>query len=281
MSPSHFRQLTSPVLKAVALAWATALLLTGCASEGSSITPQPSPAGSSNSSELNGELTVLAAASLQPAFEPLGKAFTQEHPGVTFTFSFDGSSVLATQLLSGAPADVFASADATNMEKVEEAGLNVGEPALFATSELVIAVAPGNPLNIQSLADLAKPIAKGSDPTVVMCAAEVPCGAASHTLLDRDKVTLTPASEEQNVTAVLTRVENGEADAGLVYASDVVRSGGKVEGVTIEGSEEAAGSYLAVPLKDASRSKEAAAFVDFLGTEEAQTLLAKLGFHTS
>ncbi|QIK64691.1 molybdate ABC transporter substrate-binding protein [Leucobacter viscericola] len=250
-------------------------MLSGCSSAATPDAKHPEP---SASSELSGELSVFAAASLQPAFEPLSKEFTKKHPGVTFSFSFDGSSALATQILSGAPADVFASADEANMKKVEEGGLNTGVPTLFATSELVIAVAPGNPLGITSLADLAKPTKDGADPTVVICAAEVPCGAASHTLLDRDKVALSPASEEQNVTAVLTRVREGEADAGLVYASDVQRSNGEVEGIPIKGSEDAAGSYLAVPLQGSKLSEEAAAFVDFLKSEEARSLLLKLGF---
>lgn len=263
------------ILRASALLGAAALLLSACASASTDDTTHPENASSDS---LQGELTVFAAASLQPAFEPLSEAFAKEHPGVTFTFSFDGSSVLATQILSGAPADVFASADTANMLKVTEAELNLGIPVIFATSELVIAVAPGNPLGITSLADLAKPGADGADPTVVMCAEEVPCGAASRTLLNRDGVTLTPASEEQNVTAVLTRVRNGEADAGLVYASDVLRADGEVEGVTIAGAEEAAGSYLAVPLNGSSHALEASAFIDFLRSDEARTLLTELGF---
>ncbi|QIM18868.1 molybdate ABC transporter substrate-binding protein [Leucobacter coleopterorum] len=265
---TYFR--TSVFLTSVALLGAVSLLLTGCAS----------PANTAEGDELQGELSVFAAASLQPAFESLGESFTTKHPGVTFSFSFDGSSVLATQILSGAPADVFASADEANMKRVEEPGLNVGTPSLFATSELVIAVAPGNPLDIRSLASLANPTAKGTDPTVVICAAEVPCGAASRKLLDRDGVMLTPASEEQNVTAVLTRVREGEADAGLVYASDVLRSKGEVEGIPIKDAADAAGSYLAVPLQDSRLPKEATAFVEFLNTEEARTLLTKLGFRT-
>lgn len=271
---SRLRNKATTTLTTAALMGTAALLLAGCS-------PASESQSNAETGELHGELSVFAAASLQPAFEPLSEAFTKENPGVTFSFSFDGSSVLATQILSGAPADVFASADETNMKKVEEGGLAEGEPTLFATSELVIAVAPGNPLKIKSLADLAKPAADGADPTVVICAVEVPCGAATRTLLDRDGVTLTPASEEQNVTAVLTRVREGEADAGLVYASDIVRSDGEVEGIPIAGSEAAAGSYLAVPIKGSGHSQEAAAFIEFLSSEKAQALMTQLGFRAS
>ncbi|WP_449282084.1 molybdate ABC transporter substrate-binding protein [Leucobacter sp.] len=257
---------------------AAALLLLGCSPQAD---PAPAEGDSPVGDELQGELSVYAAASLQPAFEQLAAAFTEQHPEVTFSQTFDGSSVLATQIMSGAGADVFASADEANMQKVVDADLIDGEPVVFATSELVIAVAPGNPLGIETLADLAKPSADGTAPVVVVCGAEVPCGTASNTLLDRDGVELTPASEEQNVTAVLTKVRGGEADAGLVYHSDVLRAEGEVEGIPIAGSAEAAGSYMIGTVAGSASPEAAAAFVEFMRSEEAQRLFEELGFRSA
>ncbi|WP_346730633.1 molybdate ABC transporter substrate-binding protein [Leucobacter allii] len=223
-------------------------------------------------------MTVSAAASLQPAFEELAAAFTEQHAAVDVELAFDGSSVLAAQIIGGAPVDVFASADAANMTKVADEGLLAADPVRFATSSLQIAVAPGNPLGIETLADLAAPGAGGEAPIVVLCAAEVPCGAASHRLLERDGVALVPASEEQNVTAVLTKVANGEADAGLVYRSDVLRAEGDVEGIGIDGSVEAAGSYLIAPIAGSAAPDAAAAFAEFMRSDEAQARFEDLGF---
>ncbi|WP_449277011.1 molybdate ABC transporter substrate-binding protein [Leucobacter sp. GX24907] len=257
-------------LGALALMAGAALALAGCASGSSDESDTTEPA---ETSELSGELTVYAAASLEPAFQQLAEDFTAEHPDVSFDFSFDGSSVLVTQIIGGAPADVFASADEPNMTKLTDEGLNDGDPIGFATSELAIAVAPDNPLGIETLEDLA-----GDDVTTVICDPEVPCGNASHTLLDRDGVDLTPASEEQNVTAVLTKVSEGEADAGLVYYSDILRAEGDVEGIEIENASDAAGDYLIVPVVDSPNAEAAAAFSEFLVSDEAQALFAELGF---
>lgn len=264
---------------ALLLASGLAAALAGC---GASADPDPHPdlRGSQETepaaSEVSGGLTVYAAASLEPAFEEVGGWFVEEHPGVSLEFSYDGSSMLATQILSGAPADVFASADAPNMEKITAEGLGDGEPIGFATSELAIAVAPGNPLGIESLADLAG--SGGDAPVTVLCAAEVPCGNAAHALLERDGVELDPASEEQNVTAVLTKVREREADAGLVYRSDVLRAQGEVEGVEIEHASDAAGDYLVVPMAGSDAPDTATAFAEFLRSERPQRLLADLGF---
>ncbi|QBE47941.1 molybdate ABC transporter substrate-binding protein [Leucobacter triazinivorans] len=267
-------------IAAAAAVGAAALLLLGCSAPSTSApsTSAPAEGTAAAGGEFEGELTVFAAASLQPAFEQLAERFTAQHPRVTLTQTFDGSSVLATQIQSGAGADVFASADEANMQKVVDAGLIESEPATFATSELVIAVAPDNPLGIETLADLARPATGGALPVVVVCAAEVPCGTASRTLLERDGVALDPASEEQNVTAVLTKVRGGEADAGLVYHSDVLRSGDEVVGVPIPGAEDAAGAYMIAPVVGSASPEAAAAFVDFMGSEEAQRVLADLGF---
>ena len=254
-----------------------AALLAGCSA---ARTPAPSESAKpSATTEVSGTLTVSAAASLQPAFEQLTADFTKLHPGVTFEkTTFDGSSVLATQIIGGAPVDVFASADAKNMQKVVDAKLVAGTPIAFATSRLEIAVAPGNPLGIKTLADLAKAGSDGKKPVVVLCAPEVPCGAAAKKMLKRDGVSLTPASEEQNVTAVLTKVRAGEADAGLVYRSDVLRAGAEVTGITIPGAEEAAGQYLIAPITGSKSAAAAQAFSEYLRSDEAQSLLEQLGF---
>ncbi|MBK0420822.1 molybdate ABC transporter substrate-binding protein [Leucobacter sp. CSA2] len=273
-APAPRRRFARALSAAAAIATLT-LLAAGCSAQDNG---NQAKASDEAAQEISGTLTVSAAASLQPAFEQLTQDFARAHPGVTFeTLSFDGSSVLATQIIGGAPVDVFASADAKNMKKVQDAGLVAGAPTPFAKSLLQIAVAPGNPLGIHTLADLAK-TPGGKTPTVVLCAAEVPCGAASQTLLTRDGVSLKPASEEQNVTAVLTKVQAGEADAGLVYRSDVLRSAGKVEGIAIEGASEAAGLYLIAPLKDAKSPEAARAFTEFLTSQHAQEVLNQLGF---
>lgn len=265
---SGFRPPRSASLIAAGVAALLAAASAGCAAS------DPSPAAPA--AEVPEELSVFAAASLEPAFEQLEERFTAEHPGVSIEFTYDGSSVLSTQIVSGAPADLFASADAANMERVVEAGLAEGEPVAFATSELAIAVAPGNPLGIERLSDLVRGTG-GTKPVVVVCAVEVPCGSASRALLERDGVALEPASEEQNVTAVLAKVRRGEADAGLVYRSDILRAEGEIEGIEIPRADEAAGDYLAVPLAGGDASL-AAAFADLLRTEHARRLFAELGF---
>ncbi len=272
MNPKTLRDATR--IGALALAAGLAAALAGCGSgqpSGPASIPDPAPA-----SQIGGDLTVYAATSLEPAFEQIGDWFVDEHPDVSIEFSYDGSSVLATQILSGAPVDVFASADAPNMEKITSEARNDGEPTAFAASELAIAVAPGNPLGIEMLADLAR--AGAGAPVTVICAAEVPCGNASRALLERDGVELAPASEEQNVTAVLTKVREGEADAGLVYLSDILRAEGEVDGIEIEDASDAAGDYLAVPIEGSDAPEAAAAFSEFLLTDRVQQLLADLGF---
>ena len=276
MNDHKLARVTTRLVPALLLA-ITAGTLLGCAPTTSPESASPS-ATEAPVDAVSGEISVFAAASLEPAFESLAAAFTEDHPDVTFSFTYDGSSVLATQILAGAPVDLFASADEANMQKVVDDDLTEGDPTVFATSELVIAVAPGNPLGIEDLADLASPASDGTMPVVVLCAPEVPCGTASQTLLTRDKVTLTPASEEQNVTAVLTKVAAGEADAGLVYASDVLRSGGDVEGITITHASDAAGSYTIAPTTGATAPDAARAFIEFLSSDDAQRTLEDLGF---
>ncbi|MEW1836307.1 molybdate ABC transporter substrate-binding protein [Microbacterium sp. NPDC079995] len=241
---------------AVAFA-ALVLALTGCAA------PAPVPPGD----EVSGSLTVYAAASLQASFDEMSAAFTAQHPGMQISPVYDGSSTLATQIAEGAPADVFASADEATMASVAEFS---SDPAVFATNTLVIVVPAGNPENVTSLADL-------SDVVAVLCAPEVPCGAASARLLDGAGVTVDAASLEQNVTAVLTKVAAGEADAGLVYATDVVGRD-DVEAIVPEGSAEVVNRYEIAALTDAANLQTAEAFVDFVLSDAGQQILADRGF---
>jgi molybdate transport system substrate-binding protein len=224
-------------------------------------------------SDISGTITVYAAASLKKSFDAIGAEFEKAHPGSTVQLSYDGSSTLVTQLTGGAPADVFASADEKNMKKLTEAKLQSGTPTLFASNTLQIAVAPGNPKKIAGLADLAK-----SGVLTVLCASEVPCGSAAHTALDAATVTVKPASEEQNVTAVVTKVSTGEADAGLVYKTDVAAAGGKVDGVKFPESNQAVNKYPIVALKGAANAAGATAFVDLVTGPEGQKVLAGFGF---
>lgn len=257
------------------LALAAALAFAGCASS-----PEESaePEVAVEPSELTGEVSVYAAASLQAVFDALTDEFSQVHPGVTFAPTvYDGSSTLATQLVSGAPADVFASADEPNMQTVLDEGLIAGDAPLFATNVLVIAVEPGNPLGFSSLADLDEPV-DGEAPIVVLCAPEVPCGSAASDLLEAAGVELTPASEEQNVSAVLAKVGAGEADAGLVYRTDVMGADGAVDEIEIEGADERPNRYPIGVLEGSTNPDAAAAFSEFVRSADGQAILAEFGF---
>lgn len=222
---------------------------------------------------------IAAAASLEPVFSELAAEFAREHREYSLAApTFDGSALLATQIMAGAPVDVFMSADQRTMRQVEDGGLLDAPPLPFATNALVIAVAPGNPLRIQSLDDLDEPDEVGVLPVVVLCAAEVPCGSSAQMLLDRDRVVLRAASEEQNVTAVLRKVAAGHADAGLVYRTDVMSAGGAVDGVPISGAEDATTEYQVGVLGGARDARAARAFANFLLTDTAQALLHEHGF---
>ncbi|WP_285136170.1 molybdate ABC transporter substrate-binding protein [Microbacterium sp. lyk4-40-TSB-66] len=240
-----------------------AAVLAGCASAA----PAPTASASTSSDDLSGTVEVYAAASLQRSFDEIATAFEKEHPGVMVSPVYDGSSTLATQIGEGAPADVFASADEKNMAKVSA---QAPDPQIFAGNTLVIAVPRGNPGGVQTLADLA-------GVTTVLCAPEVPCGAASLTLLSNAGVTVSPASSEQNVTAVLTKVAAAEADAGLVYATDVVGRD-DVEAIVPDGADAVVNRYPIAALTDSQNPEAASAFVAFVLSQEGQRILADAGF---
>lgn len=259
---------TAPLLRAAVLV--AALALSGCAGAEETTTP-------ASGSALTGEITVYAAASLSGAFDQLAADFEAANPGIdVLPITYDGSSVLATQLIEGASADVFASADERSMAKVTDAGL-ADDAAAFATNALEIAVAPGNPHSIDGLESLADG-ASATPLTIVRCAAEVPCGNAAMTLIEQAALTITPASEEQNVTAVLSKVKAGEADAGIVYRTDIAAADGDVEGIEIANADDAVNVYPLTALGEAANPDAAAAFVEFVLSPAGQQVLAEFGF---
>ncbi|WP_157009266.1 molybdate ABC transporter substrate-binding protein [Agromyces laixinhei] len=277
MSGQAFRPLAL-----IASAALVALTLGGCAAGAGTATDSSAGAdgpsdATGSTTELRGELTIFAAASLGGAFDELAAEFEARHPSLDVApITYDGSSTLAVQLIEGAAADVFASADERNLAKVDDAGLIAGEPEAFATNVLEIAVRPGNPLGIESLDDLDD--AATADPLVVVCAPEVPCGNAAATLIELAGITLTPASEEQNVSAVLTKVRTGEADAGLVYVTDITAADGEVDGIPIEGADAATNVYPIAALEDAANPEAARAFIEFVHSADGAKVLASFGF---
>ncbi len=216
-------------------------------------------------------LTVYAAASLTKTFEQLGEEFEAEHDGVRVEFSFGGSSDLVAQIQEGAPADVFASADLANMDKL--ADLQGQEPEDFATNTLQIAVAPDNPLGIAGLSDLT-----GKDVKLVVCAPEVPCGAAAQKAAEAAGVELTPVSEEQSVTDVLGKVTSDEADAGLVYVTDVIGAAGAVLGIDFPESSAAVNTYPITTIDGNDSGDLAEQFVELVLGEAGQAILQEAGF---
>lgn len=219
----------------------------------------------------SGEITVFAASSLTDAFTEIGRAFEREHPGTTITLSLGASSTLASQIDAGAPADVFASADEADMERVEDA--RVGRPVVFARNRLTIVVEPGNPRSIRSLADT---VAK--DVLLVLCAAEVPCGELARAAYRRAGVRVPDVASAANVRAALTTVVLGEADAAVVYTTDLRSADGDVEGVQIPKRDNVVARYPIAALENGENLRLARAFVDFVGSDAAQHVLRADGF---
>lgn len=258
----------------MALTAVVTLLLGGCAAGGSADTTSGAAGGSRGVADgPKGTITVFAAASLTGTFTEIGSQFEASHPGTTVAFNFAGSSDLVAQLQQGAPADVFASADTRNMDKATGDGLVEGVPVDFATNTLEIAVPPGNPGRVRALEDLADPAV-----IVVICAPEVPCGSATKTVEAAAGITLAPASEESSVTGVLGKVRTGEADAGLVYATDVRAAGDTVEGVTFAESSAAVNRYPVAALESGANLALAREFLAVVTGPEGQQVLSRAGF---
>ncbi|MBF4512003.1 molybdate ABC transporter substrate-binding protein [Plantibacter sp. VKM Ac-2885] len=257
------------LLSALALGTGVLLAASACAAPAATSTPTVSAAAD----ELSGSITVYAAASLKTTFTALAEDFKEAHPGTTVELTFAGSSDLVTQLTNGAPGDVFASADEKNMAKLTDADLVEGDPVDFATNVLQIAVPPSNPAGVKTFADLARPGVK-----TVVCAPEVPCGAATVAVEDATGVALSPVSEESSVTDVLGKVTSGEADAGLVYVTDVIAAGDAVRGITFPESSKAVNTYPIAPLAGSANPTVAAAFAAYVVSAEGQRVLADAGF---
>jgi len=245
-----------------------------------SASPTPtSTASTSAASTLEGTITVFAAASLTQTFTEIASDFEEANPGVTVELNFAGSSDLVTQITEGAPADVFASADLRNYTKLAEAGLTAGDAVNFATNTLTIAVPARNPAEIGNLSDLAD-----ADVKTVICAPQVPCGAATVTVTEAAGIVLTPVSEESSVTDVLGKVSSGEADAGLVYVTDVLAAGDEVEAIEFPESSSAVNTYPIVAVADsgadaaANTSAIAQAFIQYVTGTAGLGVLAEAGF---
>ena len=274
MTHSRPRAAARPVRPVTALAALVVAMstLAGCASTPAAVDASASGDAAASASTLSGTLTISAAASLKTAFDRLAADFEAQNPGVdVLPISYDGSSTLATQIIEGAAVDVFASADQKNMAKVTDASLAT-DPEPFATNVLTLVVPSGNPGGVTGLADLANP-----DLDVVLCAAEVPCGAASATLLSNAGVLASVDSYEQSVTAVLTKVAGGEADAGLVYVTDA-KSSTDVETVATAGADAVVNTYPIVALTGSKNPDAAAAFVAYVLSDDGQSVLRSLGF---
>ncbi|HEY0397611.1 MAG TPA: molybdate ABC transporter substrate-binding protein [Acidimicrobiia bacterium] len=219
---------------------------------------------------LAGNLTVLAAASLTDSFNDIGKAFEAANPPVHVKFSYDVSPALATQINSGATADVFASADDANMLKVTAAG-NAPRPQTFVRNVLEIVVRKGNPTGIQKLIDFNR-----ANVVYVLCAVGAPCGTYGKQVLDRVGVTRAAASYEPNTERVVSKVTSGQADAGIVYVTDVKAAA--ADGVALPEDQNVVATYTIAILKQSPHPDLARAFVDYVLSPPGQATLAKYGF---
>jgi molybdate transport system substrate-binding protein len=228
----------------------------------------------SQGTALSGTASVFAAASLTDSFKALGASFQTAHPGTNVQFNFAGSPTLVTQIEQGAPADVFASADTTNMDKLNADGLTRGTGQVFAHNKLEIVVAAGNPKGINGLADLAKP-----GVIYITEAATVPAGKYALQVLAAAGVKGTPKSLEADVKSVVSKIELGEADAGIVYVTDVKAAGGKVAGVPIPDSINVIATYPIAAVKGAAQNSNLAeAFIAYVLSADGQTTLQSFGF---
>jgi molybdate transport system substrate-binding protein len=248
-------------IRSAAVLLVAALVLAACGDDSS---------GGGSGAGSPAEIKVFAAASLTAAFTELGAQFTAANGGTRVSFNFAGSQALATQIQQGAPADVFASADVPNMDKVRDL---VGDPQVFAGNLLQILVEKGNPNGVKGLDDLA-----GSDLKVVLAAEEVPAGKYAKQILDRAGVSVRPVSREDNVKAVVTKVSLGEADAGIVYVTDVTAGGDKVEGVDIPEEQNVVATYPIATVKASKAQDKAQAFMDMVLSPEGQQVLKEFGF---
>jgi len=246
---------------------AASALLAGCASSGSK-----SATASGDKGAVKGTVVVFAAASLKPTFIELATEFEAAHPGVKVVASFGGSDTLAAQIRQGAPVDVFASANTATIATVVKAD-DARAPTPFATNSLQIAVARGNPKHIVSLGDVT-----ASGVKLAVCAKAVPCGSAAEKAFAAAGVDAHPVTLEQDVTSVLTKVELGEVDAGLVYRTDVKAAAGKVDGVDFAQASEAVNTYPIAQITTGKNPNAGKEFVGFVLSPDGQSVLRAAGF---
>ena len=256
--------------------------ITACSSSSSGSSPgSPAPASASSPAaaasasspaSLSGSITVFAASSLKEAFTTIGKQFEALHPGVKVTFSFGASSTLATQIINGAPADVFASASPKNMHEVVAAGA-ASNPVNFAKNVMEVAVPPSNPAQVTSVNDLAKSSVK-----TALCEPKVPCGVTAAEVFKNANITVKPVTLQPDVKSVLTQVELGNVDAGVVYVTDVHSAGTKVTGVPIPDSVNASTEYPIAAISKSANMAAAQAFVAYVTSSAGESVLAAAEF---
>jgi molybdate transport system substrate-binding protein len=230
--------------------------------------------GGGESDENGQQMIVLAAASLTEVFQSLEEPFEVLHPSISPKFSFESSSTLVAQVQQGVPADVIATADEETMGQLESAGLLKEPPQVFALNELAIIVEAGNPQNVQDLADLADPNLK-----VVLAAEEVPAGAYARQSLEAAGVEVQPVSLEEDVKAVVSKVSLGEADAGIVYVTEVKAAGSAVGSVPIPREHNVVARYPIAVLKEAPNENPADDFVALVLSEDGRAALSAAGFN--
>ena len=256
---------------AVIAAGLAAVAVAGCSSSGGSGGSSSSASGSPSAAST-GTITVFAAASLMGTFTQLGKQFEAAHPGDTVKFSFGPSSGLATQITSGAPADAFASAAPANMDTVVQAG-DASNPQNFAENTMEVAVPPKNPGKVNSVNDLAKKSVK-----VALCQPQVPCGVVAAEVFKNAGIKVKPVTLQPDVKSVLTQVELGSVDAGMVYVTDVMAAGTKVKGVTISDKDNASTLYPIATISDSKHKSIAQSFVAYVLSPAGQQVLTAAGF---
>jgi molybdate transport system substrate-binding protein len=223
--------------------------------------------------DRSSEIVVFAAASLTDAFGAIATAYEAGNPGVDVRLNVAGSSTLREQILAGAPADVFASANTAVMDEVVAAGAASGPPEAFARNRLAIAVPQGNPAGVVGLADFAD-----NDLLIGLCAPGVPCGDLARAALAAAGVAPAIDTNEPDVRALLTKVEVGELDAAIVYASDVMAAGGLVEGIAVPPDADLEATYPISALKSAPNLEGAEAFVAFVLSSTGRRILTDFGF---
>ena len=256
-----------------ALAVAAALTLLAACGAQPDAGPAATETAGASAPALSGTLTVFAAASLTETFDALAEEFQREHPAVEVVLNYGGSAALAQQIVAGAPVDVFAAASEGTMQVVADEGLAAADPVVFATNTLELIVPAGNPGGVTGLADLARP-----ELAIALCDPVVPCGAVSETLLQAAGITAVPDTLEEDVKAVATKVGLAEADAGLVYVTDVRAAGDDVEGIPVPEAGQVEGRYPVAALDDAPSPQAAAAWIALLTGPDGRRALAEAGF---